>query len=63
MNLYFVALELIVGFLNLRKERLAVDLAIEKCNEGVQSGANIQRVDVLSDRVLIKLCADAGLLF
>ena len=45
------------------KERLAVDLAMTEYNDVIQAGANVQKVDVNFDRVLIRLFADAGIQF
>lgn len=45
------------------KERLAVDLAMTEYSDVIQAGANVQKVDVNFDRVLIRLFADAGIQF
>jgi len=45
------------------KERLAVDLALEAANDAIQDGTNVRKVDVLDDKVLIRLATDGGLQF
>ncbi|OLQ10807.1 Potassium voltage-gated channel subfamily H member 2 [Symbiodinium microadriaticum] len=45
------------------KERLAVDAALAVANDAIQDGANIRKVDVNDDKVLIRLSTDGGLQF
>ncbi|CAE7227650.1 Kcnh2 [Symbiodinium sp. CCMP2456] len=42
------------------KERLAVDAALAVANDAIQDGANIRKVDVNDDKVLIRLSTDGA---